>query len=249
MPPAATDELVRGAELLCLDAGNTIIFLDHARLARWATAHGAPIDAATLVRTEGEAKRAQEDRGAMLDVDWPGRALPGAAGWGRMVGTMLHRAGVPEGTLAGWLGELWHEHMRWNLWSLVPDGLAEALDSARARGVKVAVVSNSEGKLDELFVALGIRGRIDLLLDSGKVGVEKPDPRIFEMALDAYGVNASRAVHLGDSIATDVRGARAAGIRVALIDPHGHAEGRALDVPRVSGVAEVADAMMRPPAP
>jgi putative hydrolase of the HAD superfamily len=244
MHDTGLERLVRGVRLLCLDAGNTVIFLDHARLARWATERGLPLTAEALVGTEGEAKRLQE-QGGMLDLDWDGRHLPGAVGWGRMVGTMLHRAGVPTDTVRGWLGGLWLDHVRWNLWSLVPDGLGEALEEARGRGVRVAVVSNSEGMLDELFVALGVRRHLDLLLDSGKIGIEKPDPRIFRMALDAFGLEPDQALHLGDSIATDVDGARAAGMRVALVDPHGHCAGRAEDVPRVSGVAQVARAMGR----
>lgn len=55
----------------------------------------------------------------------------------------------------------------------------------------------------------------------------------------------SRALHLGDTYATDVLGARAANVRVALVDPHGHARGRHLDVPRVPGAAEVADVIAR----
>ena len=149
-------KLVRGVRLLSLDAGNTVIFLDHARLARWAAERGFAVTAGTLIRTEGEAKLLQE-RGKMLDVAWDGRHLPGALGWGRTVGTILHRAGVPEDTVRDWLGALWLDHVRYNLWSLVPDGLGEALEAARGRGVRVAVVSNSEGMLDELFVALGIR--------------------------------------------------------------------------------------------
>jgi putative hydrolase of the HAD superfamily len=133
--------------------------------------------------------------------------------------------------------------VRLNLWSLVPEGLGAALDAARARGVKVAIVSNSEGMLDALFVELGVRSHLDLLLDSGTLGIEKPDPRIFQHALDAFGVQPSEAIHLGDSIATDVLGARAAGIPVALIDPYGHCAGRELDVPRVEGVVEVARAL------
>ena len=237
-----TEALVAGVELLCLDAGNTVIFLDHDRLARWAVSHGASITRETLVRTEGEAKLLQE-QGGLYDVDWEGRELPGALGWGRMVGTILQRAGVPAATVQSWLGPLWAEHVRLNLWSLVPEGLGAALDRARATGVKVAIVSNSEGMLDELFITLGIRAHIDLLLDSGKLGVEKPDPRIFQRALDAFGVQPGQALHLGDSIATDVRGAQAAGVRVALIDPFGHCEGREPQVPRVPGVVAVAEAL------
>ena len=96
-------KLVRGVRLLSLDAGNTVIFLDHARLARWAAERGFAVTAGTLIRTEGEAKLLQE-RGKMLDVAWDGRHLPGALGWGRTVGTILHRAGVPEDTVRDWLG-------------------------------------------------------------------------------------------------------------------------------------------------
>jgi putative hydrolase of the HAD superfamily len=242
-PEANTlDALVSGVRLLCLDAGNTVIFLDHARLAGWVTQRGGKVTADALIRAEGEAKLLQE-QGGMLDVEWDGRDLPGARGWGKMVGTMLHEAGIPAEKVSAWLPALWADHVRLNLWSLVPEGLADALDAARANGVKVAIVSNSEGMLDELFVALGVRGHIDLLLDSGKLGVEKPDPAIFRMALDAYRVPPHEALHLGDSIATDVLGAQAAGIRVALIDPFGHTAGRASDVPRVAGVVAVARAL------
>jgi len=233
------NELVAGVDLLCLDAGNTVIFLDHTRLSRLLGGQGWSVAPEVLVRTEGEAKLCQE-KGTLLDVPWKGRDLPGAAGWGRTVGTIIQLAGVPHDAVAGVLEALWLEHVRLNLWSLVPEGFGEAIDGARARGVKVAIVSNSEGMLDLLFAELGVSPHIDLLLDSGKVGVEKPDPRIFQKALDTFGVGPERALHLGDSIATDVLGARAAGIRVALIDPYGHCEGRALDVPRVAGVVEVA---------
>ena len=53
----------------------------------------------------------------------------------------------------------------------------------------------------------------------------------------------ARALHLGDNFATDILGARTAGIRMALVDPFGHHAGRHLEVPRVTGAREVADAI------
>ena len=50
----------------------------------------------------------------------------------------------------------------------------------------------------------------------------------------------SRGLHLGDTFATDVLGAQAAGMRTALIDPYAHYEGMYPEVPRVPGVVEVA---------
>ncbi len=130
-----------------------------------------------------------------------------------------------------------------NLWCKVPEGLGEALDGVRALGVHVAIISNSEGMLDRLFTDLDVLRHFDLVVDSGKVGFEKPDPRIFEVAFERFSVTPERALHLGDIFATDILGARAAGCRYGLIDPFGHYEGTHLDVPRVPGATEVARAI------
>ena len=236
------DDLVRDVELLCLDAGNTVIFLDHARLAELVRASGHDVDAQTLVRTEGEAKALAETNG-LLDVPWGLRDRPGAIGWGKMVGTMAHRAGLAEAKVPAFLSAAWAVHEVRNLWCKVPEGLGAALDAVRRRGVKVVIISNSEGILDRLFADLGVLQHFDLVVDSGKVGIEKPDPRIFRIALDRFGVTAEHALHLGDVFATDVLGARAAGIRHALIDPFKHYAGRHAEVPRVPGVVEVARAI------
>jgi putative hydrolase of the HAD superfamily len=231
--------LVRDIELLCLDAGNTVVFLDHTRLVRIAGEHGFVTTAEALVRAEGDAKVALEEK-REHHATWSRAHVQAARGWAATVGTMLHAAGLPLARVPAMLDAMWPEHASRNLWSLVPEGLVDALAAVRAAGVRVAVVSNSEGQLEPLLVDVGVRGALDLVLDSGIVGVEKPDPRIFRIALDRFGVAPTRALHLGDVYATDVLGARAAGVRVALVDPHGHLAGRHPDVPRVPGAREVA---------
>ena len=243
-PDIAVD-LVAGVDLLCLDAGNTVIFLDHARLAdlvREST--GVVVSPDVLVRTEGEAKRLAES-GELHDCAWTERDRPGASAWGKMVGTIALRAGVGAEAVPAFLDLAWRRHEAKNLWCKVPDGLGEARDAMRALGPKVAIISNSEGMLDRLFRELGVIEHFDLVVDSGKVGVEKPDPRIFGVAFDRFGIGPERTLHLGDVFATDVLGARAAGCRHALIDPFGHYDGRHLDVPRVPGAVEVARAIAR----
>lgn len=244
-PPSDLRALVTSpaVELLCLDAGNTIVFLDHRRLAdllREAVSCSVSVDA--LVAIEGEAKRLAE-RGGLFDCSWTFRDRPGAATWGKMVGTMVLHAGVAAELVPSALDHVWRSHEALNLWSKLPDGLGPALDAIRSVGVKVAVISNSEGMLERLLRTLGVADRFDLIVDSGIAGVEKPDPRIFRIAFDRLGALPSAALHLGDVFATDVLGARAAGCRYALIDPFGHYEGLHLDVPRVSGVVEVATAI------
>ena len=158
---------------------------------------------------------------------------------------MAKLAGLPEGRVPELLVAAWAVHEVRNLWCKVPEGLGAALDAIRARGVKVAIISNSEGMLDRLFADLGVLQHFDLVVDSGKLGIEKPDPRIFQVALDRFGVPAERALHLGDVFATDVLGARAAGIRHALIDPFQHYAGRHAEVPRVPGVVAVAEKLLQ----
>ena len=233
---------VTDVDLLCLDAGNTVIFLDHARLAELVRGFGVDASVEALIRAEGEAKRLAET-GGLVDPTWTFRDRPGAAAWGRMVATTAARAGVAREKLGALLDATWPVHVEKNLWCRVPDGLGESLDAIRALGVKTAVISNSEAVLERLFRDLGIREHFDLVVDSGVVGVEKPDPRIFRIALDRFGVAPARALHLGDVYATDILGARAAGVRCALIDPYGHYEGLHADVTRVSGVVAVAHAI------
>jgi putative hydrolase of the HAD superfamily len=237
-------QLVRGVRLLSLDAGNTVIFLDHARLADLARRPGFETDAATLIRTEGAAKR-RHARADLVRVPWAHEAEPGARGWGSMVATIVAEAGFPAAELPAFLERAWKEHVQKNLWWLVPEGFSAAIAEVRARGIKVVLVSNSEGMLDRLFAELGILADFDLLLDSGKVGVEKPDPRIFQIALERFGVAPDAALHLGDIYTTDITGARAAKMRAALVDPHEHYDGMFEDVPRVPGVVAVARALIR----
>ncbi len=234
--------LVRDVDLLCLDAGNAVIFLDHERLARLVIEAGHDVSVRDLVRSEGEAK-ARAEAGTLLDVSWAFRERPGAIAWGKMVGTMAAVAGLDVARVPAFLEQAWAVHTLRNLWCEVPEGLGSALDAVRARGVKVAIVSNSEGMLSALFASLDILKHFDLVLDSGTLGIEKPDPRIFRMALGHFGVSAERAIHLGDVFATDIVGARAAGLRHALIDPFKHYAGRHADVPRVPGVVAVAEAI------
>ncbi len=115
----------------------------------------------------------------------------------------------------------------------------------RAAGIKIAIVSNSEGMLDQLFEKLGILQCFDTVVDSAKVGCEKPDARIFQVACERTGTTPAHALHLGDTMATDGDGARNAKIRFALVDPFHHYEGLYPDVPRVDGVVETARALLR----
>ena len=91
---------------------------------------------------------------------------------------------------------------------------------------------------------------MDVILDSAVVGVAKPDPEIFRLALDALGVPAGGAVwHVGDSLRYDVAGALAAGLQPVHMDPYGFcpAPGGHPHVRSLAGLAELASRAMSTP--
>jgi HAD superfamily hydrolase (TIGR01509 family) len=107
------------------------------------------------------------------------------------------------------------------LWRAVMAGVPEALARLRALDLRLVVVSNSDGTVEQSLVTAGLRGHFHEVVDSARVGFEKPDPRIFQHALAISGADAARTLHVGDLYHADVLGARAAGLHAALLDPFG----------------------------
>jgi HAD superfamily hydrolase (TIGR01549 family) len=93
------------------------------------------------------------------------------------------------------------------------------LERLRARGYRLAVVSNNDGTLVDKLRRAGLAGFFDAVLDSDVVACRKPDKRIFSIACLATGTRPEQAIHIGDSPDTDVAGAAEAGIRAVLLDP------------------------------
>jgi putative hydrolase of the HAD superfamily len=92
-----------------------------------------------------------------------------------------------------------------------------ALERLRAAGVPVVVLSNWDLSLHDVLRRLELAPLLHAILTSAEAGARKPAREIFEQALRLAGAAASAAVHVGDSLAEDVEGARAAGIEPVLI--------------------------------
>jgi putative hydrolase of the HAD superfamily len=95
------------------------------------------------------------------------------------------------------------------------------LTELRARGHRLAVVSNWDVSLLEVLERTGLAPFFAAVAISAVVGASKPDPRPFTAALDALGVGAADAIHVGDTYGEDVVGARAVGVRPVLVDRSG----------------------------
>ena len=90
--------------------------------------------------------------------------------------------------------------------------------SWKASGLVLAIVSNFEAWLEDLLGLLGVRDRFPVRVISGREGVEKPDPRIFELALERLALDAADAMYVGDNPEFDVVPATALGMTAVLLD-------------------------------
>jgi putative hydrolase of the HAD superfamily len=101
-----------------------------------------------------------------------------------------------------------------------PDALP-ALEALRSRGLRLVCVSNWDISLTDVLELCGLLEALEGVVTSAAAGARKPDPAIFEVALEVAGVAATEALHVGDTEEEDVSGARAAGIPVLLLDRDG----------------------------
>jgi putative hydrolase of the HAD superfamily len=123
------------------------------------------------------------------------------------------------------------------LWSRVMPDTPAFLEWLVAQGYFVGVISNSIGTLEGQLVRLGLARYFRAILDSAIVGIQKPHPGIFKLALQAAGVEGSEAIFVGDTYATDVGGAQLAGLTGVLMDSVGAYPDAAC--PRISSLPEL----------
>lgn len=160
--------------------------------------------------------------------------------WRPYVAAYYEALGVPAARLDAALPMLL-DAFRSTIWSRPIAGAAAALRALEQAGIPIGIVSNADGRVEPLLRELGVCQvgagpgvEVGIVVDSTVVGFEKPDPRIFEIALRALGVTPERTIHVGDSARADVGGAIAAGVTPVHLDPHrlcrdgGHAHVAAL---------------------
>lgn len=218
------------------DAGNTLVFLDYARLAHAVGERlGMPLSEADLRRHASVAALSMEDR-RLSDTERGGRYLM----------TLFTRAGVPADRMGELRDVLLALHQEHHLWGTHDAATADALQRLQDAGFRLAVISNSDGRAASTLALNGLLGYFEFVIDSGEVGIEKPDPRIFALALERMQVTPADALYVGDLYEVDILGARAAGIPAVLVDADRAHVGT--DVPVVSSVAELADQLIAAPA-
>src|SRR5262245_44891777 len=233
MRPPPRDDL----DTLFLDAGNTLVTLDHALVCDVLAAARVTASTEALARAEAAARPV-----VSAFLAGGGGSSEGRDTFSVYVGTILRRLGADGPaveTLASQIVRtLKHEVGTQRLWSQVLPGVPDALQALRAAGLRLVVVSNSDGTIEAGLRQMGLRDLVDAVIDSAVVGAEKPDPAIFHHALAAAGTRPERTLHVGDLYHVDVVGARRAGLRGLLLDPYGDWEAvdcaTAADVPALA---------------
>lgn len=223
-----------------LDSGGIFFLPDHQRIAGAFARSEVPIDPSVLDAAHYRAA-ARFTTDLDVEADWAGC-------WQGYLETYIAACGVE----AGERREEVHRHVDSEfadaaLWIQVVDGCREGLAALAGAGVRLGVVSNADGMMgarlreqELLQVGPGMGVEVECVIDSGDVGVMKPDPRIFTIALDAMGLDASEVWYIGDMPAIDVVGAKRAGLRPFIIDPLGiHPDDEYTPVPSLAALAEL----------
>ncbi len=203
-------------DTLFLDAGNTLVSMDFTWISRELAALGIDTTPRIVERAEAAARPVVD---AALDRL---ASTEGADTFHYYLTSLVERVpGVASpAPLVVELAPVLRSQGSQRLWSNVLPGVEDALGRLRSLGFKLVVVSNSDGTVERGLAERGLRPFFDAVVDSHVVGVEKPDRRIFEHALEVAGSLPDRTLHVGDMYSADVIGARGAGIHALLLDPY-----------------------------
>ncbi len=238
------DAIINRPGAVLLDAGGVLVLPDPERIL------GAFSRAECSVRREVLADahyRAARRFSTELDVETNWNEA-----WLEYLQTYVEECGVPPHQREEAHRHIDSEFADAELWVEPVSGSRGGLQALADTGVQLGVVSNADGMMGQRLAQLelcqvgpGIGVDIQCLVDSGNVGVMKPDPRIFKVAVELLGFNASQVWYVGDMPAIDIVGAERAGIRAFLMDPLGlHLDA---SYERVSSLAALAELVTTSP--
>jgi FMN phosphatase YigB (HAD superfamily) len=199
------------------DAGGTLVHIDYPRVARVVQeVLGRDVRNADFIAAEYVGRAAIE--AGMAKGDLP----TDTSRWAVHFRAMLASVGLSDAEFDRVGPFIIAEHKQRHLWSAVFPGTKDGLAALKRAGYRVAVISNADGTVEELLRGVGLCDSLEFVVDSGRVGIEKPDTRIFALALEQAGqLTASDCYYVGDIYPIDVVGARNAGMTPVLLDPLG----------------------------
>ncbi len=212
-PPSSRRRPLRA---IFFDAGNTLLRMNYEVIGEHLADRGHPVTPEQVEEAELRARVRLDPHLA------PGASTESRTTAGRYLRYLLEDLGIIEEAeieeIARWRSSY---NLPVGLWNRADPEAAGALARIRAAGLVAGVISNSNGSVRSVLEETGLARDLGFVIDSAVVGVEKPDPRIFHLALREAGVEADEAVYVGDLYSVDVLGARGAGLDGVLLDPRG----------------------------
>ena len=210
-------------EAVIFDAGGTLVRLDFEWMSETVCGLGHEVSPQALRHSEVAARKAFE-----LAFDEPppavvaGEPRLGERGDTRLYfHVILEAAGVPPALVAPALERCFERQAGPGLWTRTVEGARGCLDALALLGLRLACISNSDGRAAEHLAACGMLRGLEFVVDSHHAGIAKPEPGIFHLALERIGLPAERTLYVGDLRRVDGAGARAAGLHFVLLDPYG----------------------------
>ncbi|PYN45293.1 MAG: hypothetical protein DME00_22620 [Candidatus Rokuibacteriota bacterium] len=193
--------------------------MDYAVFAAELARHGVRVTPDAVQRAEWQARVHLDDQVFARAAGASTETQESATRYMRLV---LEGLGVADGSTVERVAE-WRRTYNppLGVWTAHDPQAPESLALVRRSGARAAAISNSNGSVASVLAAVGLGPYLDFVVDSGEVGIEKPDPRIFELALARADVAPAEAAYIGDFYSIDVKGATAAGLRAVLLDPGG----------------------------
>jgi HAD superfamily hydrolase (TIGR01549 family) len=210
--------MARKIRAVLFDAGNTLVFPQVHKIAQDLASLGYAVTVEDFYAADRVGKRKLDEwlwpllRGGEV----PGK--PDAYYWTEYLRALVERAGIPEEKQLEAGLRLAEGFKEPSIWSRVFPETPACLEALRRQGFVLGVISNSLGLIEAQLREVKLADYFAFILDSYLVGVEKPHPDIFRMALNRCNCLASEAVFVGDLYSTDIGGALAAGLHGILID-------------------------------
>ncbi|XP_067417635.1 haloacid dehalogenase-like hydrolase domain-containing protein 3 [Emydura macquarii macquarii] len=219
-------------QLLTWDAKDTLLRLRHPvgeNYSAAARAHGVRVQPEALNNSFHQAYKAQSTLFPNYGLS---KGLSSKQWWVDVVKQAFRLSGLHEDRVLDPIAEsLYQEFCSAQNWELLPDA-RETLRQCHQLGIRMAVVSNFDRRLEKILSHCNLRHHFEFVLTSEEAGFAKPDQRIFRKALHISGVAPEQAAHVGDSYVKDYRAARAVGMHSFLLTRAGHANNWETEVPK-----------------
>jgi REG-2-like HAD superfamily hydrolase len=235
---------VSDVQAVFFDAGETLVyphpsFVELFAEVLWEHGHRVdPEDLQELIHASSE--RFNDLMQSETAANWSTSPERSRALWDIVYRMFLQETQVPEAEHPPLVAALYDRFRSIASYRLYPDALP-TLQRLRKAELTLGLISNFEDWLEQLLETLEVSPFLDVSVISGIEGVEKPDTRIFEIALERAGVDAKSSVYVGDNPIFDAHPAREAGMTPVLIDRRGrHMD---VDVIRISSLEDLPEAI------